>query len=120
MYYGIYIVSMVAIFGVLACLAYIMSRFQTAVGEKRKSMAPPTEDSTSAVTPPPSRSTIRGAQRVDTTPMSDRRLWEQIEYNTRMSADVLHRMWSLVVISMVLIFIGVIAMVAFSRMWGRL
>ena len=61
-----------------------------------------------------SRSTIPGAQRVDPTPMSDRRLWEQIEYNTRMSADVLHRMWVVVVISMVLSVIGGIAMSAFQ------
>jgi hypothetical protein len=70
--------------------------------------------STSAVPPSPSRTTIPGAQRVDPTPMTDRQLWEQIEYNTRMSADVLHRMWVVVVISMVLSVIGGIAMAAFQ------
>jgi hypothetical protein len=70
--------------------------------------------STSAVPPAPSRTTIPGAQRVDPTPMTDRQLWEQIEYNTRMSADVLHRMWVVVVISMVLSVIGGIAMAAFQ------
>jgi hypothetical protein len=70
------------------------------------------EDSPSAVTPAPSRTTIPGAQRIDTTPMTDRQLWEQIEYNTRMSADVLHRMWAVGVIIMVLNILGVIAMVA--------
>ena len=44
--------------------------------------------------------------------MTDRQLWEQIEYNTRMSADVLHRMWVVVVLSMVLSVLGGIAMVA--------
>ena len=61
-----------------------------------------------------SRSTIPGAQRIDTTPMTDRQLWEQIEYNTRMSADVLHRMWTLVVIIVFLNVIAAIAMVAFQ------
>ena len=70
--------------------------------------------STSAVTSAPSRTTIPGGQRIDTTPMTDRQLWEQIEYNTRMSADVLHRMWVLVVTIMVLNFIGVLAMLAFQ------
>jgi hypothetical protein len=70
--------------------------------------------STSAVPPSPSRTTIPGAQRVAPTPMTDRQLWEQIEYNTRMSADVLHRMWVVVVISMVLSVIGGIAMAAFQ------
>jgi len=58
------------------------------------------------------RSTIPGSQSIDTTPMTDRQLWEQIEYNTRMSADVLHRMWVVVVLSMVLSVLGGIAMVA--------
>ena len=77
------------------------------------------EDSPSAVTPAPSRTTIPGAQRIDTTPMTDRQLWEQIEYNTRMSADVLHRMWVVVVISMVLSVIGGIAMAALQQRVGN-
>ena len=71
-------------------------------------------EQSSGVTPAPSRTTIPGAQRIDTTPMTDRQLWEQIEYNTRMSADVLHRMWTLVVIIVVLNVIAAIAMVAFQ------
>ena len=54
--------------------------------------------------------TISGAQRVDTYAMSDRRLLEQIEYNTRISADVLRRMWILVAFIVVLNVIGAIAM----------
>ena len=99
-------------------------------GKPREPVSPmttETDSSPSAVTPAPdqnvieefepvshSQTTIPGAQRVDPTPMTDRQLWEQIEYNTRMSADVLHRMWVLVVISMVLSVIGGIAMSAFQ------
>ena len=68
--------------------------------------------STSAVAPAASRTTIPGAQSIDTTPMTDRQLWEQIEYNTRMSADVLHRMWVVITLGMVLSVIGGIAMAA--------
>jgi len=84
-------------------------------GKPREPVSPmttETDSSPSAVPTVPSRTTIPGAQRVDPTPMTDRQLWEQIEYNTRMSADVLHRMWVVVVISMVLSVIGGIAMAA--------
>jgi len=113
--------GIVGVFALMGLVVGIVSLFYWMFGQMRSSrqlrsltanISKSSDDGDS--TTAHSRTTIPGAQRVDPTPMTDRQLWEQIQYNTRMSADVLRGMWVVVVISMVLSVIGGIAMAAFQ------